>query len=55
MDRALYMGIWITNLQVAKIISYQVFAFLWIVFSPVAVLPYAVLIPLIAFILLYWL
>jgi len=55
MDRALYMGIWITNLQVAKIISYQVFAFLWIIFSPVAVLPYAVLIPLIAFILLYWL
>ncbi|MCK4383625.1 MAG: MFS transporter [Candidatus Lokiarchaeota archaeon] len=55
MDRALYMGIWITNLQVAKIISYQVFAFLWIIFTPVAVLPYAVLIPLIGFILLFWL
>ena len=55
MDRALYMGIWITNLQVAKIIAYQVFAFLWIIFSPVAVLPYAVLIPLIGFIIVYWL
>lgn len=55
LDRALYMGIWITNLQVAKIISYQVFAFLWFIFSPVAVLPFAVLISLIGFILVYWL
>lgn len=55
LDRALYMGIWITNLQVAKIISYQVFAFLWFIFSPVAVLPFAALIPLIGFILVYWL
>ena len=55
MDRALYMGIWITNLQVAKIIAYQVFAFLWIIFSPAAVLPFAALIPLIGFILVYWL
>jgi len=55
MDRALYQGIWITNLQVAKILAYQVFAFLWIIFSPVAVLPYAVLIPLIGLILAYWL
>jgi len=55
MDRALYMGIWITNLQVAKIVAYQVFAFLWIIFSPVAVLPYAILFPLIGFILVYWL
>jgi len=55
MDRALYMGIWITNLQVAKIIAYQVFAFLWIIFSPAAVLPFAALIPLIGVILVYWL
>jgi MFS family permease len=55
LDRAFYMGIWITNLQIAKIIAYQVFAFLWIIFSPAAVLPFAVLIPLIGFILVYWL
>ena len=55
MDRAFYTGIWITNLQVAKIISYQVFAFLWIIFSPVAVLPYAILFPIIGFILVFWL
>ncbi len=55
MDRALYMGIWITNLQIAKITSYQIFAFLWIIFSPALVLPFAILIPLIGLILVYWL
>jgi len=55
MDRAFYTGIWITNLQVAKIISYQVFAFLWLIFSYTTVLPYAALIPLIGLILIFWL
>ncbi|MHA2008837.1 MAG: MFS transporter [Promethearchaeota archaeon] len=55
MDRAFYTGIWMTNLQVAKIISYQVFAFLWLIFSPTMVLPYAALIPLIGLSLVFWL
>lgn len=55
LDRAFYMGIWITDLQVAKIISYQVFAFLWIIFSPTLVLPYAALIPLVGLVLVLWL
>jgi len=55
LDRAFYMGIWITDLQVAKIISYQVFAFLWIIYSPTLVLPYAALIPLIGLIFVFWL
>ncbi|MFW9880448.1 MAG: MFS transporter [Candidatus Thorarchaeota archaeon] len=55
LDRAFYMGIWITDLQVAKIISYQVFAFLWLIFSPTLVLPYAALIPLIGVVLAFWL
>jgi len=54
-DRAFYMGIWITNLQIAKIISYQVFAFFWIFFSPVMVLPYAAFIPLIGLVIVFWL
>ena len=55
MDRAFYMGVWMTDLQVAKIISYQVFAFLWFVFSPTLVLPYAAIFPLIGFVLVFWL
>ncbi|MFX0082615.1 MAG: MFS transporter [Candidatus Hodarchaeota archaeon] len=55
LDRAFYMGIWITDLQVAKISSYLVFAFLWFIFSPTLVLPYAALIPLIGVVLTFWL
>lgn len=55
MDRAFYTGIWMTNLQVAKITSYQVFAFLWLIFSPTMVLPYAALIPLIGLMFVFWL
>ena len=55
MDRAFYMGVWITDLQIAKIISYQVFAFLWIIFSYTSVLPFAAIFPLIGLILVYWL
>ena len=55
LDRAFYMGIWITDLQIAKIISYQVFAFLWILYSPALTLPFAALIPLIGLFLVYWL
>ena len=54
-DRAFYMGVWITDLQIAKIISYQVFAFLWIIFSYTSVLPFAAIFPLIGLILVYWL
>lgn len=55
MDRAYYMGIWMGNLQVAKIISYQVFAFLWIIYSPALVLPFAAIIPLFGLLLIFWL
>ncbi len=55
LDRAFYMGIWITDLQVAKIISYLVFAFLWVIFSPTLVLPYAALIPLVGLVFVLWL
>ncbi|HDZ18861.1 MAG TPA: MFS transporter, partial [archaeon] len=55
MDRAFYMGIWIGNLQVAKIFSYQIFALLWIIYSPVLVLPFAALIPLLGVLLIFWL
>lgn len=55
MDRAFYMGVWITDLQIAKIISYQVFAFLWIIFSYTSVLPFAAIFPLIGLILVFWL
>lgn len=55
MDRAFYMGVWITDLQIAKIISYQAFAFLWIIFSYTSVLPFAAIFPLIGLILVYWL
>lgn len=57
LDRAFYMGIWITDLQIAKIISYQVFAFLWIIvsYSYASVLPFAAIFPLIGLILVYWL
>ncbi len=55
MDRAFYMGIWTGNLQIAKIISYQVFAFLWIIYSPVLVLPFAALFPLLGVLLIFWL
>ncbi len=54
-DRAFYMGIWIGNLQVAKIFSYQIFAFLWIIYSPVLMLPFAALIPLLGVLLIFWL
>ncbi len=58
MDRAFYMGIWITDLQIAKIISFQVFAFLWIVVfndSAALSLPFAAIFPLIGLVLVYWL
>jgi MFS family permease len=55
-DRAFYMGIWITDLQLAKIISYQIFTFIWInLFTPAMTLPFAALIPLIGLFLVYWL
>ena len=54
-DRAFYMGIWITDLQIAKIISYQIFTFIWIIYSPALTLPFAMLIPLIGVVLVYWL
>jgi len=56
MDRAFYMGIWITDLQIAKIISFQVFAFLWIVVfndSAALSLPFAAIFPLIGLVLVY--
>ena len=55
MDRAFYMGVWTGNLQVAKILSYQVFAFLWFIYSPVLVLPFAAIIPLLGLLLIFWL
>ncbi|MHA2281835.1 MAG: MFS transporter [Promethearchaeota archaeon] len=58
LDRAFYMGIWITDLQIAKIISYNFFAFLWIVFfNNIAELslPFAAIGPLIGLVLVYWL
>lgn len=55
-DRAFYMGIWITDLQIAKIISFQIFTFIWInLFTPAMTLPFAALIPLIGLVLVYWL
>jgi len=57
LDRAFYMGIWITDLQIAKIVSYITFAFLWeiVELSPTFVLPFAVIGPLIGFVLVFWL
>ncbi len=55
MDRAFYMGIWITDLQVAKITSYLIFTFIWIIYSPALTLPFAMFIPLIGLVLVYWL
>jgi MFS family permease len=55
LDRAFYMGIWITDLQIAKIISYQAFAFLWLVFSYTLTLPFAAIFPILGLILVYWL
>jgi MFS family permease len=55
LDRAFYMGIWITDLQIAKIISYQAFAFLWLVFSYTLTLPFAAIFPVLGLILVYWL
>jgi MFS family permease len=55
MDRAFYMGIWITDLQIAKILSYQAFAFLWLFLPYTVVLPFAAIGPLIGLILVYWL
>ncbi len=55
MDRAFYMGIWITDLQVAKITSYIIFTFIWIIYSPTLTLPFAMFIPLIGLALVYWL
>ncbi|MFX1344791.1 MAG: MFS transporter [Promethearchaeota archaeon] len=58
LDRAFYMGVWVTDLQVAKIIAYQILAFLLIILYPIpasSLLPYAALIPLIAVILTFWL
>ncbi len=56
-DRAFYMGIWITDLQIAKISSYIIFAFLWevVALSPTFVLPFAVIGPLIGLVLVFWL
>ena len=55
-DIAFYMGIWITDLQIAKIISFQIFTFIWInLFTPAMTLPFAALIPLIGLVLVYWL
>jgi MFS family permease len=51
LDRAFYMGIWITDLQVAKIVAYQVLALILFIFAPISpamILPFAALIPLIA-------
>ncbi|MHA1885148.1 MAG: MFS transporter [Promethearchaeota archaeon] len=57
MDRAFYMGIWITDLQIAKISSYIIFAFLWeiVAVSPTFVLPFAIIGPLIGLVLVIWL
>ncbi len=56
MDRAFYMGIWMTDLQIAKITSYQIFTFIWIsLFTPTMTLPFVALIPLIGLIFVYWL
>lgn len=54
-DRAFYMGIWMTDLQIAKISSYLAFTFLWLVFTPAMVLPYVVISPIIGIILVLWL
>ncbi|MFW9784569.1 MAG: MFS transporter, partial [Candidatus Heimdallarchaeota archaeon] len=54
-DRAFYMGIWMTDLQIAKISSYLAFTFLWLVFTPAMVLPYMVIAPIIGIILVLWL
>jgi MFS family permease len=54
-DRAFYMGIWMTDLQIAKISSYLAFTFLWLVFTPAMVLPYVVIAPIIGIILVLWL
>ena len=57
LDRAFYMGIWITDLQIAKIIAYQVLALILFIFAPITpalVLPFAALIPLIAVLLTSW-
>lgn len=55
-DRAFYTGIWITNLQIAKITAYQIFTFIWIsLLTPAMTLPFATIIPLIGLILVYWL
>ena len=54
-DRAFYMGIWMTDLQIAKIISYLAFTFLWLIFTPAMVLPYAIIAPIIGIILVLWL
>lgn len=54
-DRAFYMGIWITDLQVAKITSYIMFTFIWIVYTPTFTLPFAIFIPLIGLVLVKWL
>ncbi|MFX1488044.1 MAG: MFS transporter [Promethearchaeota archaeon] len=54
-DRAFYMGIWMTDLQIAKIISYLAFTFLWVIATPAMVLPYAVIAPIIGIFLVLWL
>jgi MFS family permease len=55
MDRAFYLGIWITDLQVAKITSYLIFTFIWVIYSPALTLPFAMFIPLVGLVLVYWL
>ncbi|MHA1986349.1 MAG: MFS transporter [Promethearchaeota archaeon] len=58
LDRAFYTGIWMADLQIAKILSYQVSAFIWIIIFPIlpaATLPFAMLIPLIGLVLVHWL
>jgi MFS family permease len=54
-NRAFYMGMWLTDLQVAKIISYLAFTFLWAITTPAMVLPYAVIAPIIGIFLVLWL
>ncbi|MFX1325673.1 MAG: MFS transporter, partial [Promethearchaeota archaeon] len=54
-DRAFYMGIWMTDLQIAKITSYLAFTFLWLIYTPAMVLPFVIIAPIIGIILVRWL
>ncbi|MHA1671922.1 MAG: MFS transporter [Promethearchaeota archaeon] len=54
-ERAKYLGYFLTSMQVAKIISYLIFAGLLVFFSYQIMFPFAMLIPLIAAIIVFWL